>query len=106
MYIAKLNQYDRAIQDYSKAIELGPGHAIAYYNRGNVYIELNQPIKAIKDYNKAIELNPGFAAAYNNRGSAYMMLQKVSRGCLDLKKACELGICSGLELFIKEGGCL
>jgi len=38
----KLKQYDRAIQDYSKAIKLKPGYAKAYYNRGVVYSKLKQ----------------------------------------------------------------
>lgn len=31
-------QYDRAIADYTQAIKLSPNKAIAYTNRGNIYV--------------------------------------------------------------------
>ncbi|MCU4139364.1 MAG: hypothetical protein MW690_001296 [Methanophagales archaeon] len=55
---AELNEYEQAIEDFSKAIELNPNYAGAYYNRGIAYAKLNQHERAIEDYNKAIELNP------------------------------------------------
>jgi tetratricopeptide (TPR) repeat protein len=33
----KKGQYDEAISDYTKALEIDPKDAWAYYNRGNVY---------------------------------------------------------------------
>jgi tetratricopeptide (TPR) repeat protein len=51
-------QYDQAISDYSKAIELNPKDADAYKNRGAAYLDKGQYNQAISDYNKAIELNP------------------------------------------------
>jgi tetratricopeptide (TPR) repeat protein len=68
----KKGDYDRAITDYTKAIEINPGDALAYYNRGNAYQGKGQYERAISDYNKAIELNPKFAEAYVNLGGAYL----------------------------------
>jgi tetratricopeptide (TPR) repeat protein len=46
-------QYDQAIADYTKAIELNPRDADAYYNRGNAY-ETNRNMKmACSDWRKA-----------------------------------------------------
>ena len=64
-------QYDRAIEDFNKAIELDPRDDIAYYNRGRAYENKQQYDRAIEDYNKAIELNPRFDKAYSNRGVVY-----------------------------------
>jgi tetratricopeptide (TPR) repeat protein len=50
--------YDGAIQDYSKAIELVPQDAVAYKNRGNAYKAKGDYEYAFQDYSKAIELNP------------------------------------------------
>ncbi|HAO21509.1 MAG TPA: hypothetical protein DCQ37_14195 [Desulfobacteraceae bacterium] len=66
-----LKDYDKAIADYNKAIELNPNLDSAYNNRGFIYDENGDYDKAIADYNKAIELNPNLDAAYNNRGSSY-----------------------------------
>ncbi len=61
-------QYDQAIADYDKAIEINPKLAMAYNNRGLVFDGTGQFDRAIADYNKAIEINPEFSIAYNNRG--------------------------------------
>ena len=41
----------------SKAIDLNPEDAAAYYNRGNAYVNQGEFDKAIQDYSKAIKLN-------------------------------------------------
>ncbi|MCZ7380032.1 MAG: tetratricopeptide repeat protein [Candidatus Methanoperedens sp.] len=68
-------KFDKAIEDYNKAIELNPKLAEAYNNRGVVYIYIKEFDKAIKDYNKAIELDPKYAEAYNNRGAVYSYIK-------------------------------
>lgn len=86
-----LKQYDKAISDYNKAIELNPADADAYYGRGLVYYYLKQYNRAIDDYSKAIELNPNFAYAYNNRGITYLWLGKCKKAKSDFDKAIEIG---------------
>ncbi|MCX6009298.1 MAG: tetratricopeptide repeat protein, partial [Chloroflexi bacterium] len=48
---------DKAATDYSKAIELAPSYAMAYYNRGIVYDNMGQADLALADLNKTIELS-------------------------------------------------
>ena len=46
--------------DYTKAIEIAPGFADAYYKRGETYETYNsndELIKAVNDWKKASELN-------------------------------------------------
>ncbi len=62
--------YEGAIADYTKAIELNPNDAVYYNNRGDARKELRDYSGAIADYTKAIELNPNDAVYYNNRGNA------------------------------------
>jgi Tfp pilus assembly protein PilF len=59
-------QYDQAIADFNKAIEINPRYDKAYNNRGIVYRLKGQYDQAISDFNKAIEINPMDAQAYNN----------------------------------------
>lgn len=53
-----LRQYDKAIADLSKAIELKPDSAAHWNRRGNWDLALRQYDKALADYSKAIELEP------------------------------------------------
>jgi tetratricopeptide (TPR) repeat protein len=87
---AGLNQHERAIEDYNKAVELNPEGAEAYSNRGTVYAGLNQYESAIEDYNKAVELNPEGAGAYYNRGLTYARSNQHERAIEDYNKAVEL----------------
>lgn len=68
----KRRDYDKAIEYYSKTIQLKPDFVEAYNNRGDVYAEKHDRDQAIQNYNKAIELSPNFAEAYNNRGVIYL----------------------------------
>jgi tetratricopeptide (TPR) repeat protein len=62
-------EYDRAIADYNKVIELNPKHADAYNNRGAAYEKKQDHGKAIADYRMALSINPssqGAALAKDN----------------------------------------
>ena len=53
----KLEDYEGAIADYYKALEINPNFADAYYNRGVSKLKLkNQKESACLDLNKATEL--------------------------------------------------
>lgn len=66
-YLSK-GDYDRAIADLDKAIQLGPGGADAYNNRGCARGNKRDYDLAIADFDKAIQLKPDLARAYFNRG--------------------------------------
>ncbi len=89
-FLLMLKQVDRAIETYSRAIDLNPRAAHAYYNRGNVYHNKGEFGRAITDYTKAIELNPNLAEAYNNRGNAYMDKGDSGSAIADYNKAIQL----------------
>ena len=62
----RLSDYEGAIADYSRMIEMAPQHAKAYINRGRVKEQLGDHEDAIADYDWAIEISPQFAAAHYN----------------------------------------
>jgi tetratricopeptide (TPR) repeat protein len=68
---AKLSKhdFDGALHDYNRAIELDSKDATNYYNRGYIKQIKNDLKGALADYNKAIELNPEFVEAYRNRSA-------------------------------------
>ena len=50
-------EYEKAIVELNKAIELDPEYAEAYYNRGLAYNNSGEMAKAISDYEKCVELS-------------------------------------------------
>ena len=50
-----MGEYDLAVEDLSKAIEINPGHGKAYFNRASVYEKLGKSDLAEKDLKKAKE---------------------------------------------------
>lgn len=85
-----LEQYMKAIEDFSRAIELDPNDYIAYHDRGIAYSKLNQHERAIADLSRTIELNPNNYRGYFNRGSIYYFLNQYERAMDDFNKAIEL----------------
>ena len=86
--------YDDAIIDFTKAIDLDTNYAEAYYERGYCYNECKNRdySQAIADETRAIELNPDYGRAYAERGYAYVMLgsDNASLTITDCNKAVEL----------------
>lgn len=52
--------FDGAIEDYTKALEINPNLAVSYYNRGQIHYRMGRFRVAIEDFLKAVELDPGF----------------------------------------------
>jgi hypothetical protein len=54
----RLKRHDAALQSFAKSLELEPRYALAYLNRGYVYIETGRKPEACQDYRKALEFDP------------------------------------------------
>ncbi len=67
--------YQQAISDYSRAININPNFAEAYNNRGNANVMTKNFQQATQDYQNALRLNRVDARIYNNLGSVYYMLK-------------------------------
>jgi tetratricopeptide (TPR) repeat protein len=82
--------YDKAIADFSKAIEIDPKDATTYYSRGCVWGQKGDYDKAIADYTKAIEIDPKVTGAYVNRGNAWSYKGNYDKAIADYSKAIEI----------------
>ena len=82
--------FDRAIEDFNKALELDPNYIGAHYNRGLAYYYKGDFDRAIEDFNKALELDPNYIGTYYNRGLAYYYKGDFDRAIEDFNKALEL----------------
>jgi tetratricopeptide (TPR) repeat protein len=83
-------QYDQAISDFNKALEINPRYAKAYNNRGIAYEMKGQYDQAISDYNKALKIDPETAETYYNRGNAHYKKGQYDRAISDFNKALEM----------------
>jgi tetratricopeptide (TPR) repeat protein len=59
--------YEHAIADFSKAIDLDAKLAVAYNNRGLAYHAKGDYERAIADFSKAIDLDPKNACTFTGR---------------------------------------
>ena len=85
-----MGNYETAIANFNKAIELNPKHALAYFYRGRCKSEIKDYKSAIEDFDKAIELEPGYAMAYFDRSQARKILGDAKGSEADIAKAQEL----------------
>jgi tetratricopeptide (TPR) repeat protein len=83
-------QFDRALEDFDRAITLNPSEYEAYTNRGVVLKDMGQIDRAIKDLNTAIILNPVLYPAYNNRGLALKKVGWLDQALADFNTAIAL----------------
>lgn len=93
-------QYDKAVDDFNKAIELSPRNATAYLGRGFSLAIKKQFSRAIEDLNRAIDLNPKKSDAYNVRGMVYAEIGN-PRAISDFQKACDMGSEKGCSFLQK-----
>ena len=90
---ANLNQYEKAIENYTKAIKLDLEDELVHethLRRGFCYMQLKQYEQAVIDFSKAIELNPTYTFAYDFRGDCYKELGQFDKAIENYAKAMEL----------------
>ena len=84
------SRFDRALDDFDKAVQLDPNCANSYNNRGTAWYQKGDFDKALDDFDKAVQLNPNFAVAYNNRGAAWYQKGDFDKALADSTKAIQL----------------
>jgi len=62
---------EKALKEFTLAIEMDPEYSQAYANRAGVYLRQGEFQQAIADSNTALSLDQNLALAYLNRGLAY-----------------------------------
>lgn len=60
---AEQEQYDDAIDDFSRAIQINPEHSLGYYNRAMAWEAKGNADQALDDYTRLLNIDPEFADA-------------------------------------------
>lgn len=84
------NSWDKAVADYTRAIQLNPGHALASNNRGVIHEFRGEFELAFVDYNQAIEKHSSFAQAYVNRADIYRKRGDFKQALADYDRAFQI----------------
>ncbi len=85
-----MKRYDKALEDYDKALRLDPQSFSAYNSRGDLHLDAERYDEARADFDKAINLNPKFSRAYNNRGVLHYEIRRYDEALADYAQAIRL----------------
>lgn len=94
-----LKEYDKALRDFTRVVELQPLRAYPRRQRANCYANQGKWKLAIKDYDQAIARWPKDAESYLNRGLAHRVLGQIDQALSDIQRAQELDTSSALASF-------
>jgi Tfp pilus assembly protein PilF len=82
--------YQGAIEQFTRAIEIDATVAELYLFRGISYQEVGDGDKALADASKAISLQPDLGIAYELRGFVYSSTNDLQMAITDFQKAADL----------------
>ncbi|MDR2393986.1 MAG: tetratricopeptide repeat protein [Treponema sp.] len=84
------SQYDDAIKDFTRSLELDRESYKAVYFRGIVKMVLQQYLEAIEDFTLSLKINPYQAFCRYRRGQAYYHLDDLPQALADCEAALAL----------------
>jgi tetratricopeptide (TPR) repeat protein len=97
-----LMDYESAMSDFSRAIELNDTAASVYQGRAMLHYEMKDYTAAVDDFNKVLELGQENAAILFNLGMSYFRLEQKEKACPLLQKSCSLGNKNACRMSLME----
>lgn len=83
-------EFEKALENYGKAIELDSGNSSIYLNRALIFVKNKDYQSALRDYDRVIELDPTEIIAYSNRANVYEKNGDQLKAIDDYKKILEI----------------
>jgi tetratricopeptide (TPR) repeat protein len=97
-----MGDLDKAIADYTAALEHNTEFADAYNNRGDVLARRGKLGEAIADFSEAIRISPDELQAYENRGDVQFRQKKFELALADyselIRRTLDLAVAGGSNL--------
>jgi TolB-like protein/cytochrome c-type biogenesis protein CcmH/NrfG len=109
-YYFGYRQYEQALAEFAKALQLQPNNALALEYSGYVHRRLGQWQQCVTELNKALELDPRNADVAGNLGQTYTLMrqwaegERVSRHALSIDPHDVIGMRALLVTLINSNG--
>lgn len=92
--------FEGALSDFSKALELEPDYIKALNNRAILQATVFKNFPAAhSDFRKILTIDSGFSDAWLGRGTAFFLQNKIDSACNSWQKASRLGNAKALQLL-------
>ena len=98
--------YEQAMIDFNKALDLDPDYVEAYTNRCTAHLLMRNYGQALVDANRSIAEAPDFVASYVNRGIAHTGLRRYVAALNDYLQAMELDPLNVYAHYNKGNTCI
>ncbi len=98
-FLKRREEYDKALADLNRAIELKGDEPIYYYERGGTFFLVRDFENAIKDFDQVFILGANYGkkntaelyeAVYTIRGASYLYLKQFDKAIEDFKQALKI----------------
>ena len=89
-YYYLTQDFDKAIQDYTRILEIDSNYYQANYNLGVIQYNLNVMGPALENFNQTLKKSPRYAQAFYMRGLCYESFAKEDEAIADYRKAIRL----------------
>lgn len=83
----KLGNYDQAVDEFKKALNINPNYFFGLNNLGNVYGKQKKYEEAISYFQKALNQKPDYSPAHYNIARAYHLVGKKQEAAESYRKA-------------------
>lgn len=108
-HLVEQDKFDRAIECYSRAIQIDPQLLIAYHNLGEVLFREKRWEEAIANYRKVIKINPDSFESYHSLGKIWAAQGELDRAISCYQKSIEINpkyarACLGLGNILVQKG--
>lgn len=87
----KNKNYQAAIEDYTRFLQLNPNESKAYWQRGGAWVELGNNQEAIKDYTQFLKFRPDVVHVYITRAAIFKDTGNLQKAIDDCTHALSLG---------------